>query len=419
MAKSGIDIESHASLARLAVVYRDELRMKIVTEAYMREISPKLFHEEFGGGSVSRVARHFERLIEADWLKLARTETGGKRRGATEHFYRATELVVFDEELWAALPASVRSAFSWTTFEQLAERVRAAITAGTFNARPDRHLTWTPVLLDQLAWERVIAGALALFNTVLEEQDRAKLRIGESGEKPALATVAVAAFESPMWRQGQNDWRSRSYPPAQTADSGEPIDRMLFFPMLAKVCADPLDLQIVDELNRREMSAKQFHAELEGASVSGFSRRLRRLTKDRWLKQVRQETGGQRRGATEHFYRAVGPAFLDTDDWAEIPEPIQATITWGTFTQLRERVREALDAGTFDARTDRHLTWSLLLLDQIGWEEVLSAINGFFKALFDEEEGAKERITESGEKPILATVALAAFESPKDLAKAP
>jgi len=38
--------------------------------------------------------------------------------------------------------------------------------------------------------------------------------------------------------------------------------------------------------------------------------------------------------------------------------------------QFWEKVTEALSAGTFDARLDRHLTWCSLLVDQQGWNQV-------------------------------------------------
>jgi hypothetical protein len=408
-----------AKLARLAVVYADELRMKIVTEAYTREVSPKLFHEEFGGGSVPRVAQHFERLVESDWLSLARTETGGTRRGAVEHFYRASELVVFEEEMWAALPASMRAAFSWITFEQLTERVSAAIVTGTFGARSDRHLSWTPVLLDEVGWKRFIAAADVAFRTVLEEQDRANRRLAELGGQSHLATIAIAVFESPAWLPQRSEWRSRPYASTKMNDARPAVNRASFFPMLAKVCANPLDLQIVDELNRRELSPKRLHALMDGLTLPSSDRRLQKLAKQGWATEVRRETGGKRRGAVEHFYRATSPALIDNESWAEIPDTIKDSITARTFERLREKVKEAVDVGTFDARTDRHLTWSLLRLDQIGWKEVIRVVDALHGTLFDEEKSAKQRIEESAEKPISATIGLAAFESPKDSTKVP
>ncbi len=220
-------------LRRLSVVFADELRLKIITELYMREMSPKQFFEEFGGGSITRVDRHFKRLSMHDWLRLNRRESGGSRRGATEHFYRAPELAVFDNETWSLLPYSMRIAFNWRTFNQLAERVRDALQAGTLDARPDSHLTWTPLFLDQLGWERVIAAIDALFEALFEEQADAKLRIFNSGEEPILATVALAGFESPTSPRGRLDERTTPTL-VEVKDSVVPLSLRL-----AKVFADP------------------------------------------------------------------------------------------------------------------------------------------------------------------------------------
>ena len=58
-------------------------------------------------------------------------------------------------------------------------------------------------------------------------------------------------------------------------------------------------------------------------------------------------------------------------------------------------------------------------LDQIGWERVIKVIDAFFESLLGEEAEAKKRLKGSDEKPILATVGLAVFESPKDLTRLP
>ena len=77
-AKIWTGLESRgAYLRRLSVVYAVELRQKIVTELYMREMSPKQFHAEFGGGSLSRVTKNFERLEQTGWLRRVRTEGPG------------------------------------------------------------------------------------------------------------------------------------------------------------------------------------------------------------------------------------------------------------------------------------------------------------------------------------------------------
>jgi DNA-binding HxlR family transcriptional regulator len=406
--------KSRASyLRRLAVVFADELRLKIVTELYMREMSASGFHAEFGGGSVARVDRHFKRLAEHGWLRFVRSESGGRRRGGKEHFYRATELAVFDNETWSMVPYSIRVAFSWRTFGQLAERVHEALQAGTFDARADSHLSWTPLLLDPLGWDEVIAAVDELFESLFEEQADAKLRIFKSGEKPILATAAMALFESPPRRQGPNGMQAGS-----TLVEG--THSAMPFPLrVSKVFADDVSLEIVAETNLREMSARQFHEDVGGASVESIRRRFKMLEETGWLSKVTEKRGGKRRGAVEYFYRATGPAIFDNVAWAEVPDPVKATYSWRTFEQLSDQVRKAIEAGTFEARTDNHLSWSLLRLDQQGWEKVAAAVDSLFAFVFEAHENAKLRMSSSGEAPITTTLALAAFESPKDSVKAP
>lgn len=414
-----VGAESRISyLRRIAVVFADPLRLKIVTELYMREMSPTSFYEEFGGGSVPRVDRHFKKLAEHGWLRLIRKESGGRRRGGTEHFYRTTELAVFDEETWSLLPYSLKAAFSWGSFEQFGERVREAIAAGTFDARPERHFTWTPIILDRAGWERVIAALLALFEAIFEEQANAKSRIAKSDKEPILATVGLAGFESPIRdlddRLGPSNWMEPSKAPIAGKDSSMP-----FTLRLAKVFADEICLKILAELNLRKMSPTQFSREFGEHSPASINRRFKMLEGIGWLSKVDERTGGKRRGATEHFYRAAGPAIFDIQGWSDVPASAKTTYSWRTFEQLSEQVIEAMEAGTLDARSDRHLTWSLLMLDQLGWENVLDELMSLFDSLFKEQEDAKRRLAKSDETPIRMTVALAAFESPKPATKEP
>jgi hypothetical protein len=190
-------------MLRLSKVFADPLRMKILAECSMREMSPKQFFEKFKNwveGSVetmSRVVRAFEILEEYEWLRQTRTETGGRRRGAVEHFYEATEPAILDGELWADAPGPIKALTSWRILETFARQVKEAIVAGTLTARDDHHLTWMPLLLDQQGWETVVGWLYAIFHFLYEEQEDANARMAESGEEPIPMTVALAGFESP------------------------------------------------------------------------------------------------------------------------------------------------------------------------------------------------------------------------------
>jgi hypothetical protein len=401
-------------LRRLSVVYADELRLKIVTELFMREMSPAQFHEEFGGGSISRVDHHFRKLVEHRWLRYVRTETGeGRRPGGHQHFYRATELAIFDHETWSLVPYSVRVAISWRTFKQLAERVVDAMQAKTFDARSDSHLSWTPLLLDSVAWDRIGGALAALFESLFEEQADAQLRIHNSGEKPMLATVALALFESPPHpkRTGVNRKTPRL---AKGKRSPMPFSRRV-----SKVFADPLCMQIVAEANLRDLSVPIFHREFGGDTTKNLRRRFKMLEEVGWLRLIDEKTGGRRRGAKEQFYRATGPAIYDNESWADVPDAVKAVHSWTTFFQLSEQVKVAIEAGTFEARLDTHLSWSLVRLDQLGWEKVATQVDALFALILKEKDRAEDRLAESGEAPTSTTVALAAFESPMEEAKSP
>jgi hypothetical protein len=181
----------------MAKVFADPLRIQIVAELNIREMSPKQFFDEFGGGSLPRVSRAFDVLTDYDWLYQTKTETGGQRRGAVEHFYRATGPAMFDEITWPGVPDAIKNAFTWRSFQTFVMRVSEAMKAGTIDARDDRHFTWTLFRLDEEGWERVIAKVDELFFSLAEEQEAASARIAKSGEEAIPMTVALAAFESP------------------------------------------------------------------------------------------------------------------------------------------------------------------------------------------------------------------------------
>lgn len=418
MTKIWTSLRSRAPyLRRLSIVFASELRLKIVTELYMREMSPKLFYEEFGGGSIPRVDSHFKILAKHGWLTLMSRQTGGSRHGATENFYRATELAVFDLDTWSSLPYSIRAWFSSTIFKQLAERVQSALQAKTFDARPDRHFSWTPLTLDRLGWGRVIGVMDALFYSLVGLQADVEVRMAKSDESPILTMVAMAGFESPAERQGYEEWK----PTRDLAPSSE--SAIPFMSRLAKVFADEISLKIVAELNLRAMSVPQFHrefsADLGGVSIHCIRGRFKKLVELGWLMKVAVQKGKVRRGAPEHLYRATKPVIFDTQDWAEASDSVKAGYSWTILDHLSEQTRAAMDAGTFDARADRHFTWSFLRVDQEGWEKLIAEIEAVFAYIFEEQKAAKQRLAESGEQPIRMTVALAAFESPQDAEKQP
>ena len=90
---------------RLAKAFSHRLRVRILqrlTEA--GEASPSKLADALAE-PLGNISYHVRVLRELDYLELLRTEP---RRGALEHFYRATVSPWLGEEQWARLPAGFR-----------------------------------------------------------------------------------------------------------------------------------------------------------------------------------------------------------------------------------------------------------------------------------------------------------------------
>ena len=391
-------------LRRLSIVYKVEIRLKIVVELYRREMSPKEFQGEFGGGSVSRVSQHFEYLERHGWARPVHRGHDSKRRGPSETLYRATEAPYFDSETWVLLPYSLRLAFSWSSFKAAATDLGEGIKGAFFDGRLSRDLTCTPLELDELGWMRVIAGLDAHFESIFEEQDDAKIRVVRTGEELMRAGILQIGFESP---------RSNDRIALDLADASGELPTP-FPERLAPIFADDLYMEILAELNKRDMSVMQFHREFASdASVWVVRHRFNRLKELGFLAVVEKVKKG---GAQEFIYRATKPA-VNNALWADVPDVVRETRTWKTFERFSNLVKEAIVAGTFDIRDDRHLTWSIVNLDREGFGNVVTDIEALAAFIRDEEERAKKRI-DAGAKPLTMVVGLSAVAPIKPV-KAP
>jgi hypothetical protein len=387
-------------LLHLAIVFKSELRLKIVAELYIRAMSPKGFFDELGGGSVERVAQHFEVLEEHGWLRRIgskRRET--KRRGPSENLYRATEIPFFDAETWASLPYSLRLAYSWSSFAAIARLLRHGIEGALFEGRPSRALTCTPLELDEIGWAQVIAKLDGDFESIFEEQEDARIRCSCSAESPIRAGFLQVGFESPRTEERL----------ALCLADGSFEPPVPLTERMAPIFADDLSRQILSELNATDMSVKQFHRELAPSDASEGAVRYRfdRLRELAWIAVVAQV---RKRAAYENIYRATRPSVSADGTWTEVPEPLAKSETWETFMRLSDLVKEAIVAGTFDLRDDRHLSLSIVNLDREGWQKVVGNMEELATFMGEEEKRARKRIA-AGARPLTMVVGLTAVES--------
>ncbi|MGH2762664.1 MAG: hypothetical protein ACRDL4_05760 [Thermoleophilaceae bacterium] len=147
--------------------------------------------------SLPTVSYHVRMLFELGCVELVRT---APRRGAIEHYYRAVARPFFSDRDWRRLPRSVRQENADATLELILRDLDDAIRAGSFEARHDRHLSRTALVLDEQGWTEL--------NALLEETlDRAGRiaaasadRLGETDGEALSTTLAVGHFEAPATR---------------------------------------------------------------------------------------------------------------------------------------------------------------------------------------------------------------------------
>jgi DNA-binding transcriptional ArsR family regulator len=397
---------------RLAKALAHPLRIRILVETNKRAMSPRQFTNDVGGASLSRVSRQFRELESLGCIELVEKKTGGRRRGGTEHFFRAIQRVLFDKSSWESLPDSYKGGVTGEVATTYIARVVEAIEAGTIDLRDERHFTWTAMQFDRQAWEEMIEDTDALFGLSLRLGVESGVRMAASGEPPIPVTVAFACFESPPDNGESLMPVALSNTSAQSLVDGPKGSSKVVSQRLAKALAHPLRVRILVELNKRDMSPAQFTNEIGGGSLSRVSQQFRHLEKLACIELVSKASGGRRRGATEHFFRATQRSLFDESNWSSLPVSLKGEVTGVTFTTYIERIAEAVQAGTLDARADRHFTWTGMHFDQQAWEQVIKATDALFRRALALQIEAAGRMAESDEASIPVTVALACFESP-------
>jgi hypothetical protein len=144
--------------------------------------------------ALSLASYHFRELQKEGCLEVVESIP---RRGAVEHVYRGMARVFFNDAEFEAMPPATRRKLSRISLQALIARADRAISTKTFDARPDRHLTWVPMQLDERGWEEVIATLATTFDELTQIHHDAKDRLAASGEEVVPATVAILGFESP------------------------------------------------------------------------------------------------------------------------------------------------------------------------------------------------------------------------------
>jgi hypothetical protein len=178
----------------VAKAFAHPLRVQILIILNEKVASPNILSQELDQ-SLNLVAYHVRVLEKYDCIELVDTK---QRRGATEHFYRATRRQFLTDSEWAKMPENLRPGLAGAMLKSVFEDLEAASNSGTLDEVDDLHLSRTPMVVDKKGWTDVSDLLRQTLDRVLEIQAEASQRIAEgSDETGILSKVHMLHFKSP------------------------------------------------------------------------------------------------------------------------------------------------------------------------------------------------------------------------------
>ncbi len=128
---------------------------------------------------------------------------------------------------------------------------------------------------------------------------------------------------------------------------------------LIKALQSPLRTQILAYMNDREWSPRELQREL-GQGLSQVSYHVKVLKDYELIELTRTEP---RRGAVEHFYRAVERAYIPAEMAKHIPKSGQRIIADDILEEIDKDVGASVKSGKFYSPENGHASWTPLNLD--------------------------------------------------------
>jgi DNA-binding transcriptional ArsR family regulator len=178
---------------RLAKALSHPLRQRILQRLSEHGVrSPNELSRELGD-PLGNVSYHVRILRELDCVELVRTE---QRRGALEHYYRATAEPWLDNDQWARLPAAFRRKTLGRTLSDILEGASAASRETGFD-HPEVMVDRVELQLDDEAWSEVVKLLNETHDAALRIQKESRRRQeerGTDGDQPIRTELGILHF---------------------------------------------------------------------------------------------------------------------------------------------------------------------------------------------------------------------------------
>jgi hypothetical protein len=169
----------------------------------------------------------------------------------------------------------------------------------------------------------------------------------------------------------------------------------------------PLRIQILEILSERVASPNSVSEQLQ-IDLTHVAYHTRTLRRCGCLELV---DTAQKRGATEHFYKACPQSFIGDRGWRRVPRSIRGGVSAASLQTFLDMAVAALEAGAIDARDNTTLSWMPLHVDQAGWDEVTAILEETIDRVLEAEARSRLRLARGGDVAISTVASFANFET--------
>ena len=118
----------------------------------------------------------------------------------------------------------------------------------------------------------------------------------------------------------------------------------------------------------------------------------------------------QRRGATEHYYRATGPPASSREAWEGLDGISKQRLLTALIAKATDYATRSAAAGGFDA-AEAHISTDALKLDRQGWEELAKESKRWLARAQEIERQAAERVGHDPDTALDVGLTLMLFEA--------
>jgi hypothetical protein len=180
-----------------------------------------------------------------------------------------------------------------------------------------------------------------------------------------------------------------------------------------KGMANTLRNQLLAIFNERAASSAELSREL-GIPYGEINYEVDVLKKIPLIERVGEKKKG---GVVEVFYRATSRAYLDPAEWLTVAEPVKPGMRASLFQNIWVDAVAAISEETYDSLDDAHMSWTPMIVDQQGWDELVALLLRTLEDALELQRVSTERLIASDEEGIPCTMSILGYPAAIDKRK--